>query len=317
MLKNLDLFSGMGGIRLAFEAEGFETVYSVDNDKHCGVVQMANGHKITVADVRDLIPSKLPPSDILTAGFPCQPFSIASRRGGFECEEYGDLFFCIVSLLKACKTPSFMLENVRHLVSHDKGKTIATMLYEMNQIGYEVEYKVLDTITHGGLPQHRERVFFVGFKKELGMMSRFEFPGPIPLKLSVSDLLEKEPVDKKYYYCDSEGVTSGTIAERIKDIAMKQGVIYQWRRNYLRENKSGVCFTLTANMGKGGGNVPLIEDSEGKRKLTPRECARLQGVPESYVLPPLPDGHIYRQIGDSVTVPLVSRIAKCIKKVLQ
>ena len=301
----------MGGIRLAFEAEGFETVYSVDHDTHCDIVQMANGHKITVADVRDLIPSKLPPADILTAGFPCQPFSMANKGRGFECEKYGDLFFCIVSLLKACKPPSFMLENVKYLVNHHKGKTIATMLYEMDKIGYEVKYEVLDTITHGALPQHRERVFFVGFRKELGMMSRFEFPTPIPLKLTVSDLLEEAPVGEKYYYRGTEGT-----AAKIKDFVMKHGVIYQWRRSYVRENKNGVCFTLTANMGKGGSNVPLLEDSGGKRKLTPRECLRLQGFPDSYVLPPIPDGHVYKQVGNAVSVPLVSRIAKCIKKVL-
>ena len=153
------------------------------------------------------------------------------------------------------------------------------------------------------VPQNRERIYIVGFQKKSKLIDGFEFPKPLKLTKSVQDILDRE-VEKRYYY------DGKPLSEQMAGYPFRSGVVYQWRRKYVRENKSGVCPTLTANMGTGGHNVPIIKDRRGVRKLTPRECARVQGFPNSYRLPRVGDSHLYKQIGNSVSEPVVSKIAR-------
>lgn len=310
--KTLDLFAGIGGVRMGFERAGFETVFGNDFDAYCKVTYDLNFKDVPlkVADIAKVKSSELPDFDILLGGFPCQPFSIAGYRKGFLDTGRGDLFFEIIRILRDKKPQAVFLENVKNLKSHDKGRTFKIISDALEDLGYHVKMQVLNSMEYGNVPQNRERVYIVGFKSK-EQLDAFEFPKPKTLTKSISDILEKD-VDKKYYYNDS------SLYETLKKEITKKGVVYQWRRKYVRENKSGVCPTLTANMGMGGHNVPLVKDHKGIRKLTPRECARLQGFPESYKLPKdLADTKLYKQFGNSVTVTVIEQVGKQIKKALE
>lgn len=310
-LKTIDLFAGMGGVRLAFEKAGFHTVFANDFEEKCKASYDANSDdvKLTVDDICNIKPADLPNFDLLLGGFPCQPFSVAGERKGLK-DERGTLFLEIADILKKRKPVGFFLENVKNLTGHDFGNTFKRILSELDGCGYEMKYAVLNSMHYGNVPQNRERVYIVGFKKGTGLIDHFTFPAPMKLTKTIQDVLDNE-VAPHYYYAGKP------LFERLKGITFKKGVIYQWRHSYIRQNKSGVCPTLTANMGTGGHNVPLIRDDKGIRKLTPRECARVQGFPDSYILPNLADSFLYKQIGNSVSVPVVYRIAKQMMLTLQ
>ena len=310
--KSLDLFAGVGGIRMGFEKAGFETIFGNDFDAYCKVTYDLNFKQVplTVSDIAKIKSNDLPSFDILLGGFPCQPFSIAGYRRGFLDTGRGDLFFEIVRILRDKKPTVVFLENVKNLKSHDGGKTFNIISDALKDLGYHVKVKVLNSVEHGNVPQNRERVYIVGFKSKKSY-DTFEFPEPIKLTRTIADILEKD-VDQKYYYNNSP------LYPELKKAIKLPNTVYQWRRIYVRENKSGVCPTLTANMGMGGHNVPLIKDDKGIRKLTPRECARFQGFPESYKLPKdIPDTKLYKQFGNSVTVSVIERVAKQIMKALE
>lgn len=310
--KSLDLFAGIGGVRMGFERAGFDTIFGNDFDAFCKATYDLNFKDVplTVADIAKVKSTDLPNFDILLGGFPCQPFSIAGYRRGFLDTGRGDLFFEIIRILRDKKPTAVFLENVKNLKSHDKGRTFNIISEALADLGYHVKVQVLNSVEYGNVPQNRERVYIVGFKSKKAY-DAFEFPKPIPLTKDIAGLLEKE-VNDKYYY------TNSALLPQLKEVIKKKNVVYQWRRVYVRENKSGVCPTLTANMGMGGHNVPLIRDDKGIRKLTPRECARIQGFPESYKLPKdLPDTKLYKQFGNSVTVTVIERVAKQIYKALQ
>ena len=314
-LKTVDLFAGIGGIRLAFEKSGFETVYANDFDSYCKLTYDLNFQKVklTLKDIKeqsktnytsvldDIASIKY---DVLLAGFPCQAFSIAGYREGFrDSKGRGDLFFYIAEILEKTKPEALFLENVKNLKYHDKGKTYRIIRDTLENLGYYIKDAVLNAKDYGNIPQNRERIYIVGFRNKKHFKN-FEFPEKIKLTTKIKDILEKE-VDESYYY------NNKPIWNKLKGYPFREGVIYQWRRVYIRENKNGVSPTLTANMGTGGHNVPLILDKHGLRKLTPRECLRLQGFPEDYKIPDnLSISHIYKQIGNSVAVPVVERIAK-------
>ncbi len=311
-LKTIDLFAGIGGIRIGFEKAGFTTVFANDFDPYCKPTYDLNFKDVslTIADVSKVKSSALPSFDLLLGGFPCQPFSIAGYRRGFLDTGRGDIFFQIVRILRDKKPKAVFLENVKNLKSHDNGKTFKIISDALTDLGYHVKAKVLNSMEYGNVPQNRERIYIVGFKSKKHF-DAFEFPEPIKLEKTVVDSLE-ENVDDKYYYNNSP------LYKQLKEEIKSTNKVYQWRRAYVRENKSGVCPTLTANMGMGGHNVPLIKDAKGIRKLTPRECARLQGFPETYKLPQdLPDTKLYKQFGNSVTATVIERVAKQIKKALE
>lgn len=310
--KTIDLFAGIGGIRIGFEKAGFETVFSNDFDPWCKETYDLNFNSVplTVADIAKVKSSSLPDFDLLLGGFPCQPFSIAGYRRGFLDTGRGDLFFEIIRIIRDKKPSVVFLENVKNLKSHDRGKTFKIISDALDDLGYHVKSAVLNSAQFGNVPQNRERIYIVGFKAKKHY-DAFEFPAPLSLNKSVADILETA-VDEKYYYKDHP------LHKQLKKAMTTPGAVYQWRRVYVRENKSGVSPTLTANMGTGGHNVPLIRDRKGIRKFTPRECARLQGFPDSYKLPrTLSDPKLYKQIGNSVSVPVIERVARQIRKALE
>jgi len=309
--RTIDLFAGIGGVRLGFEKAGFNTVFANDFEKQCKITYDLNfdTSKLVVEDIQKIGIDDLPDFDFLLGGFPCQPFSIAGHRQGFEDEQgRGNLFFDITRIIEAKKPKGFLLENVKNLKGHDKGNTFKVIKKTLKDLGYHIKSEVLNTMDYSNVPQNRERIYIVGFKNKKHF-EKFEFPKPIKLKTKIIDLLEEE-VNEKYYY------NGKPLFDKIKNDIKKEGVVYQWRRKYVRENKSGVCPTLTANMGTGGHNVPIIKDKKGIRKLTPRECARLQGFPDDYQLPNIADSSLYKQFGNSVSVPVVEMVANKIKEAI-
>jgi len=311
-LKTIDLFAGVGGIRIGFEKAGFKTVFSNDFEEQCRATYDLNfkDSKLIVEDIKKIGIDDLPRFDFLLAGFPCQAFSIAGYRQGFNDEKgRGNIFFDIARIIETKKPTGFLLENVKNLKSHDNGKTYKIIEDTLIKLGYHVKAKVLNSMEYGNIPQNRERIYIVGFKNK-EHAERFTFPGPINLQVQVKDLLETD-VPEKYYYNDKP------LFNKLKKAIKSEGVVYQWRRQYVRENKSGVCPTLTANMGTGGHNVPIIKDKKGIRKLTPFECAKIQGFPENYKLPNISDSALYKQFGNSVTVTVIERIAKEILRAVE
>ncbi len=309
--KTIDLFAGVGGIRLGFEQAGFKTVFANDFEPKCKDTYDLNfkDSKLVVEDIRKIGIDDLPDFDFLLGGFPCQAFSIAGYRQGFNDEKgRGNLFFDIARILDARKPEGFLLENVKNLKSHDGGKTFRIIQETLESLGYHIKAKVLNSMEYGNIPQNRERVYIVGFKNR-NHHENFEFPSPVKLTVSISDLLEKN-VPEKYYY------NGKPLFERLKNFIKDEGKVYQWRRQYVRENKSGVCPTLTANMGTGGHNVPIIKDEKGIRKLTPTECARIQGFPLSYKIPKLADSALYKQFGNSVSVPVIEAVGRQMMKAM-
>ena len=265
---------------------------------------------ITLPETKESIPSKF---DILCAGFPCQAFSIAGHQKGFS-DTRGTLFFDIQQIAEKHKPKVLFLENVKNLVSHDKGKTFKIILEILeDKLGYKVFYKVLNSMTHANVPQNRERIFIVAFDpKQVENYKDFNFPQEIELTKSIHDFLEKGKQDDKFYYSENH-----KYYPELQKTITKKDTVYQWRRVYVRENKSNVCPTLTANMGSGGHNVPIIKDDFGIRKLTPKECFAFQGYPmDKFVLPPIANSKLYMQAGNSVTTSLVERISNEIIKVL-
>lgn len=311
--RTLDLFAGIGGIRLGFEKAGFETVFANDFDSQCKYTYDANfkTSKLIVEDIKSIGIDDLPDFDFLLGGFPCQAFSIAGYRQGFKDEkERGNLFFNIKKILKARRPEGFLLENVKNLRGHDGGKTFKIITETLEDLGYHIKYKVLNSMEYGNVPQNRERIYIVGFKNK-NYTDNFEFPKPQKLKVKVTDLLEKN-VPEKYYY------NGKPLYAKLEGFVNEMGKVYQWRRQYVRENKKGVCPTLTANMGMGGHNVPIIKDKFGIRKLTPRECFRIQGFPKNFKIPEnLSDSALYKQAGNSVTVSVIEAIAKSMRKAIR
>lgn len=304
--KTADFFAGIGGIRIGLEDAGFETVFSNDFDPFCKITYDLNFKEahLTIEDIFRVDENKLPRFDIFAGGFPCQPFSIAGHRKGFKDKGRGDIFFEITRILERIKPQVVFLENVKNLRSHDDGRTYKIIEKSLQKLGYHIKSEVLNTKDYGGIPQNRERIYIVGFRNKK-YADRFRFPKPISLRVKVSDLLETD-VSEKYYYRPQSA-----LYKELKEVVVSNGVVYQWRRRYVRENKSGVCPTLTANMGMGGHNVPIVKDERGIRKLTPLECLRLQGYPKSYRLPDgIADSRLYKQVGNSVSVPVIRRIAK-------
>ena len=310
--KTVDLFAGIGGIRIGFEKAGFRTVFANDFEKQCKDTYDLNfkDSKLIIEDIRKIGIDDIPEFDFLLGGFPCQAFSIAGYQRGFkDKKERGNLFFDVARILEAKKPKGFLLENVKNLKGHDQGRTFEIILKTLSDLGYHIKSKVLNSMEYGNVPQNRERIYIVGFKDKKHI-DNFNFPKPVKLKKKITDLLDKE-VPKKYYY------NGKPLYAKLKNEVKEEGKVYQWRRKYVRENKKGVCPTLTANMGMGGHNVPIIKDCKGIRKLTPMECARIQGFPKNYQLPEnLADSALYKQFGNSVTVSVIESIAKKMKKAL-
>lgn len=313
--KFIDLFAGIGGFRLALQNVGGKCVFTSEWNYDAQKTYRENFGEFPFGDItkernKNYIPKKF---DILCAGFPCQAFSIAGYQKGFA-DTRGTLFFDIEQIVEKHKPKVVFLENVKNLVSHDNGNTFKTIIETLEKkLGYRTFAKVLNSATHANVPQNRERIFIVAFDpNQVKNYSKFEFPKPIKLTKTIHDFLDKEKQDDIFYYSKDHHY----YPELAKTMNSKD-TVYQWRRVYARENKSNLCPTLTANMGSGGHNVPLIKDDFGIRKLTPKECFAFQGYPmDKYILPPIANSKLYMQAGNSVTTPLIERISNEIIKVL-
>lgn len=320
-LKLGSLFAGIGGIDLGFKLAGVNPVWANEIDEFCAKTFIPNHTKtkLLVEDVNKVKAKQIPFIDILAGGFPCQPFSVAGNRKGFD-DDRGGLFFQIIRLIEELdqerrKPKVIFLENVKNMYTHDNGKTYLKMKTELQNRGYHIVEKIMNTCEYGNIPQNRERLYIVGFLNEEAK-KRFKWPEKIKLTNTIENVINwsGEGVDKKYFYTESNKCW-----DLLNSEMTQKHSIYQFRRVYVRENKSGVCPTLTANMGMGGHNVPLIRDDENRiRKLTPRECLSLQGFPETFIIPSdVADSKIYKQAGNSVSVNVIKRIAEEILKALK
>jgi DNA (cytosine-5)-methyltransferase 1 len=304
------LFAGVGGIELGFQNAGFVPVFANEIDSRAAVTYVANHqHPLSVSDITKLESSEVPTDlTVLAGGFPCQPFSVAGYRKGFN-DDRGNVFRDIVRLLEDRQPEVVFLENVKNLRGHDGGNTFKVINESLEASGYSVVAKVLNSSEYGNIPQNRERIYIIGFKNPMAN-ARFQWPEPIPLTTQLAELIDfNRKVDPKYYYNGER-----PFWDQLQKGVSEGNRIYQWRRQYVRENKSGVSPTLTANMGMGGHNVPIIKTHHGIRKLTPRECFNLMGFPKDFTLPAeLPDSQLYKQAGNSVVVPVIKRLADQIK----
>jgi DNA (cytosine-5)-methyltransferase 1 len=311
-LKMIDLFSGGGGFHIAGDqTQQIETIYASEIDSYPANLYNLNTGINALKDItKENEITDIPSHDILCAGFPCQAFSIAGKREGFKDKTRGTLFFDVVRIAKHHKPKVLFLENVKGLVNHDQGNTFKVIMETLNEIGYHAFSKVLNTYKHGNIPQNRERIYIVAFRKDLNV-SNFEFPKEIKLTNNFKDYISRsKKVDDKYYYNDRF-----KIWPNIKNEIDSEDTAYQWRRKYVRKNKNNICPTLTANMGTGGHNVPLIRDNFGIRKLTPLECFKLQGFPNDLKIPEkMSDARLYKIAGNSVSIPVIYRIFQKILK---
>lgn len=310
----IDLFAGIGGMRIAYEQSGGRCVYSSEWNKFSQKTYEANFGEIPDGDITKVNAKDIPDHDILVAGFPCQPFSIAGvskknslgRATGFEDKTQGTLFFDVCRILKAKRPKAFMLENVKNLKSHDHGRTFQIILESLEELDYQVFYEILDG--QNFVPQHRERIIIIGFdRKRYGADIPFEFNiTPVEPKPVLKDILE-ENVDSKYTLTDH---------------------LWEYLQNYAAKHKAagngfgygmapldGVSRTLSARYYKDGSEVLIAQEGKNPRRLTPRECARLQGFPDSFVIP-VSDLQAYKQFGNSVVVPLMKNLAELVTDTL-
>lgn len=313
-LRVIDLFAGTGAFSSVFEKyKNYETVYANDFCKNSKVIFDQN-HKIKL-DTTDLNRVKLidiPKHDILCAGFPCQPFSISGLQKGFK-DERSNCFWSMLKIIKKNRPRFLILENVKNLTTHDNGNTFKIIKNNLEKEGYTIKYKVLNTCDITEIPQNRERIYIIGFKYEKDA-NNFDFDYESVKNKTVKSFLEKNP-DEKYYYTENSVIYSKLKKDVTKNV--KDNIVYQYRRFYVRENKSNNVPTLTANMGTGGHNIPIIKDNKGIRKLTPKECFNLQGFPKEYKLDGISDSGLYKLAGNAVSIPVVELIVKHINKVLE
>src|ERR1700723_556237 len=315
------LFAAIGGFCRAFEEAGATIRWSNENDRFASETFRLNFPHVPCVEkgieglsVRG---DRLEPVDVLTAGFPCQPFSVAGEKLGFQ-DERGLLFLHIIRIIREfgkSKPKILLLENVKNLKSHDKGRTYKRIQSEIQKAGYwfgESDIAILHTADYTDIPQNRERIYMVAMSRDHFPSNSFVFPKPFP-KRKTRDVFEFLDLDRKapsWFYFTPKSRYYRPFKEAIEEGG--RNAIYQLRRNYVRRNMSKMCFTLMANMGDGGHNQPVIRDKWGIRKLTERECARLQGYKDSWLKFPkdLSNSQMYKQIGNSITVPLVTKLAE-------
>lgn len=314
----IDLFAGIGGTRTGYENAGTECVFTSEWDKYAQLTYIKNFGDIPMGDIQKIESASIPDFDILLAGFPCQPFSIAGvsknislgRKHGFDHAKQGNLFFDIARILEDKKPPAFMLENVKNLASHDKGNTFKVITGILEDLGYTINYKVIDAKYY--VPQHRERVYIVGFDKKIVPENfKFEFPErektmKVKEMPKLKDILEKN-VDPKYTLTDKLWAYLQKYAAKHKAAGNGFGFGIADPESYTR--------TLSARYYKDGSEILIAQAGKNPRRLTPRECARLMGFKDSFEIP-VSDMQAYKQFGNSIVVPVVTDIAKRVVNIL-
>jgi len=311
----IDLFSGTGAFSIVFENNNIECKFANDINKSSEKIYNLN-HKnrnFKLADIHTLdVKTDIPKHKILCGGFSCQAFSIAGLQKGFD-DERSNVFWKMLEIIDYHKPEIVLIENVKNLKSHDNGNTYKIICENIEKHGYYIKSAILDTCKITDVPQHRERIYIACFRNK-EKYDKFNFDFPQIENRKIKDFLETD-LPKKYYYTNKLKVYDEIKNNVIKHI--NENVIYQYRRYYVRENKNNCCPTLTANMGGGGHNVPLILDDNGIRKLTPQECFNLQGFPKDYKLPTdLSDSELYKLAGNAVSIPVVELIVKKLVEVL-
>lgn len=303
MVKFIDLFAGIGGFRIAFENLGCQCVFSSEWNKFSRKTYEANFNDSPEGDITLIPDLTIPDHDILTAGFPCQPFSIAGvtkhnalgTRHGFDHPTQGTLFFEVVRIIREKRPKAFILENVKNLQSHDRGKTFEVIKNTLSDdLNYHTYYQVIDA--RSLVPQNRKRIFIVGFEKP----SRFMFPEIPDIHPKIKDILEQE-VDSKY-----------TLTDHLWDYLQKYADKHKEKGNgfgYGLVNLEGIARTLSARYYKDGSEILIPQQGKNPRRLTPRECARLMGFPEKFIIP-VSDNQAYKQFGNAVVPPVVEAIGR-------
>jgi len=300
----IDLFAGIGGIRRAYQIEGGVCVFSSEIDKFACQTYEANWGEYPSGDITQIKAEEIPNFDILLAGFPCQAFSIAGKRKGFD-DTRGTMFFEVERILEYHKPKCFMLENVKGLTNHDKGNTFRVMRDILeNKLGYKIYYKVLNAKDFG-VPQNRERIIIVGFKNH---SVEFEFPEPSGVKTRLGDILEKD-VDPKYTISDKIWASH----QRRKEAHRAKGNGFGYS---LFNEDAEYTSTISARYYKDGSEILIEQKGKNPRKLTPREAARLQGFPDDFKLP-CSDGQMWKQFGNSVPTKMINAVAKKVIKALR
>jgi DNA (cytosine-5)-methyltransferase 1 len=311
--KFIDLFAGIGGFRLAFQNLGGKCVFTSEWNPFSQKTYEANFGEVPFGDITKINEYHIPDHDILLAGFPCQPFSIAGvskknslgREHGFKDEAQGTLFFDIVRILEAKKPKAFMLENVKNLISHDKGNTFRVIKGALKEIGYSIHYKVLDGKHY--VPQHRERIIVVGFNTDVfGEKEQFEFPDYPKTDQKIKNILEQH-IPVKY-----------TLSDKLWNYLQNYAIKHKEKGNgfgFGLIDFEGVSRTISARYYKDGSEILIPQQDKNPRRLTPRECARLQGYPDKFIIP-VSDNQAYRQFGNSVVMPLIQAVGKNVVKIL-
>jgi len=320
----IDLFAGIGGFRIAMQELGGNCIFSSEWDEQAKKTYKANFGEVPFGDITKDATKKFIPDgfDLLCAGFPCQAFSIAGKRGGFE-DTRGTLFFDVAEIIQRKKPKAIFLENVKGLINHDKGKTLTTILNVLrNDLGYYVPDPQVMNAKNFGVPQNRERIYIVGFRNDLGI-ENFEYPKPLNKPVSFEDIKEEKTVSVKYYLSETylntlinhkkrhESKGNGFGYEIIPDTGIANAVVCggMGRERNLVYDYRLKDFTPVTHI-KGEVN------REGIRKMTPREWARLQGFPDNFIIP-VADASAYKQFGNSVAVPAIQATGKeIIKKII-
>ncbi len=300
--KMIDLFAGIGGIRLGFETYGGESVFSSEWDPSAQKTYQANFGEVPYGDITKIEPEEIEPFDVLLAGFPCQPFSQAGFKRGFA-DTRGTLFFNVARIINYHRPKVVFLENVKRLRTHDGGNTFAVIKGTLEEMGYEVHAEVLNA-KNFGVPQNRERIYIIGF---LGK-TNFEFPKGVIAKRILGEILEKK-VDPKYTISDK--LWTGHQRRKKEHIEKGNGFGYS-----LFNKKSEYTSTISARYYKDGSEILIEQKGKNPRKLTPREAARLQGYDEDFIIP-VSDNQAYKQFGNSVAVPVIKELAKRVVKEME
>ena len=303
--KVCSLFAGIGGIDLAFQQAGFEIVWANELDSDACKTYRYNFQNtvLTEGDIRKINADDIPDFYILTAGFPCQSFSVCGNRKGFA-DERGNLFFEIMRIVDAKKPKIIFLENVANLTEHDNGKTFNRIHNELSDRDYYIRYLIADACNYG-IPQHRTRTYIVAFK-DFDMCNKFQFPKEQPLKKHIFDIIDRSVKADKNFYLNENSVQY----QKMKNAITDENQIYRFSDYGIQKSKDEISFTLKANMGTWYNRVPIIKDNFGIRTITPQECLALQGFPKSFDFPDIPIKSMYKQCGNTVVVPVVKKYCK-------
>lgn len=306
------LFAGIGGIDLAFEQAGFEIVWANEIDPDACKTYRYNFPltRLIEGDIKDIDPHSLESVDVITAGFPCQSFSVCGNQKGFN-DNRGNLFFEIIRIVDVLNPAVIFLENVANLTEHDNGRTFNIIHNELAFRDYYIRYIIADACDYG-IPQHRTRTYIVAFKSQEACFN-FKFPDKVNLKKRIFDVIDKAARVDDSFYAKPDSYQFRKLSEFIRD----DGQIYRFSDYGIQSSKDGISFTLKANMGTWRERIPYIKDSYGIRKITPYECLALQGFSQEYRFPKIPISSAYKQCGNSVVVPVIKRIAEKLNLVLK